>query len=103
MPDLTYYLVYRDESRVETRGIFVMDAATGSAILWNHRLGEWTYDPDLVVRFLDDYRNGDRYENVDRAAAEGAAGPITGGSVLPEEATIVSILDEGLRRADESG
>lgn len=97
---LTYYVVYRDEGKTRPVGIFVMDVVTGAALLWDHRQRAWTYDPSLVVRFLDDYRNSDRYENVARSAVEGLAHTITGGGKLPDEHALTSILEEGRRGAE---
>ncbi|RLK25409.1 hypothetical protein DER29_3414 [Micromonospora sp. M71_S20] len=97
---LTYYVIYRDDAKARPAGIFVMDLATGSAILWNHRKAAWAYDPDLVLRFLDDYRNLDRYENVDRSAVEAVVREVTGGEGLPDEDSIALMLQVGLRPAE---
>ncbi|MGC5334855.1 hypothetical protein [Micromonospora sp. DT62] len=96
---LTYYVIYRDDAKARPAGIFIMDPATESAVLWNHRKAAWTYDPGLVLRFLDDYRNLDRYENVDRSAVEGVVQEVTGGECLPDEDSIALMLEEGLRSA----
>jgi hypothetical protein len=50
------------------------------------------YDPALVVRFLDDYRNFDRYHMVDRETAERATPQITGGEKVPDEEAIAWIF-----------
>ncbi|SCL52204.1 hypothetical protein [Micromonospora peucetia] len=97
---LTYYVIYRDDAKVRPAGIFVMDPVTEAAILWNHRQGAWTYDPSLVVRFLDDYRNLDRYENVDRSTVEGLVQEITGGASLPDDDSIMSMLQKGIQLAE---
>ncbi|MGC4809149.1 hypothetical protein ACLQ29_01290 [Micromonospora sp. DT228] len=72
-----------------------MDAGPGQAVLWDHRARSWAYDPDLVVRFLDDYRNVDRYKNVSRAAVEAVVEAVTGGEKLPDESSIRAIFREG--------
>jgi hypothetical protein len=97
---LSYYAVYRsDESRVPV-GLFVLDAGHGEALLWDHRRGSWAYDPDLVVRFLDDYRNIDRYENIARATAEQIASTVTGSPGLPDEAAFHLMLVSGAAGLD---
>lgn len=85
---MSYYLIYRTDEQDGPAGLFVMDAGLGQAILWDHRARAWAYDPDLVVRFLNDYRNLDRYKNVGRAAAEAVAVAVTGGERLPDETSI---------------
>ncbi|GAB3945277.1 hypothetical protein [Micromonospora vulcania] len=85
---LTYYAIYRMDEKGDPAGLFIMDVGFGQAILWDHRAQAWSYDPDLVVRFLDDYRNIDRYRTVDRATAEGVALAVTGGVSLPDEQAI---------------
>ncbi|MFC3504559.1 hypothetical protein ACFOOK_26825 [Micromonospora krabiensis] len=97
---LTYYVVYRNDERVEPGGIFVVDAETGDAILWDHRRATSTYEPGLVVRFLDDHRNLDRYETVARSDAEALSARITGGESLPDETTIRSLFRHGDLGAD---
>ncbi|WP_146604001.1 hypothetical protein [Micromonospora deserti] len=72
-----------------------MDVAKRAAILWNHRTGNWSYNPSLVVRFLDDYRNIDRYEEVERSVIEGLVEQITGGRPLPDEGVIRRMLEKG--------
>lgn len=62
-----------------------MDVGAGKAILWDHRSRGWAFDPGLVVRFVNDYRNIDRFETVDRATAENVAVTVTGGTALPDE------------------
>ncbi|MFG1839348.1 hypothetical protein ACGFH8_13025 [Micromonospora sp. NPDC049175] len=97
---LTYYAVYRsDENRVPA-GLFVLDAGRGEALLWDHRCGWWAYDPNLVVRFLDDYQNIDRYDNVDRAEAERIAPIVTGSPGLPDEAAFRLMLVNGAAGLD---
>lgn len=83
---MTYYVIYRnDEKEGGPAGLFVADVGTGNAILWDHRSGGWAFDPDLVARFVNDYRNGDRFEAVNRSTAESVAEAITGGSPLLDE------------------
>ncbi|MBQ1013546.1 hypothetical protein KBX53_21880 [Micromonospora sp. M51] len=83
---MTYYVIYRNDERVGgPAGLFVMDVGAGSAILWDHRSGRWAFDPALVVRFVNDYRNMDRFETVDRATAERVAETVSGGRALPDE------------------
>ena len=92
---LTYYAVFRmGDSRVPA-GLFVLDVRQGEALLWDHRRGSWAYDPGLVTRFLDDYRNFDRYENIDRAEAEQIALTVTGSPGLPDEAAFRLMLVNG--------
>jgi hypothetical protein len=69
-----------------------MDSGAGKAILWDHRARKWAVDTGLVVRFVDDHRNIDRYETVDRAEAEAVANVVTGGEVLPDEDRIRSLF-----------
>ncbi|MCG5468655.1 hypothetical protein LADH09A_002523 [Micromonospora sp. LAH09] len=92
---MSYYLIYRTDGQDGPAGVFVMDAGPGQAILWDHRARAWAYDPDLVVRFLNDYRNVDRYKNVDRGAAEAVAGAVTGGEKLPDERSIRAMFKTG--------
>ncbi|MFG1650717.1 hypothetical protein ACGFIE_12355 [Micromonospora sp. NPDC049275] len=72
-----------------------MDAGLGQAILWDHRVRAWAYDPGLVVRFLDDYRNADRYKSVSRADAAAVAVAVTGGIELPDETSIRAMFKDG--------
>ncbi|MET8465873.1 hypothetical protein ACFYPX_03850 [Micromonospora zamorensis] len=95
---MSYYVIYRTDEQGEPAGLFVMDAGLGQAILWDHRARAWACDPGLVVRFLDDYRNVDRYKNVGRAAAEAVAEAVTGGEKLPDERSIRAMF-----KADSSG
>jgi hypothetical protein len=97
---LTYYVVYRDDAKARPVGIFVMDPHAEAAILWNHRQGAWTYDPGLVLRYLNDYRNLDKYENVDRSTVEGMVEDVTGGEGLPDEDSIRLMLQQGLRSTE---
>ncbi|MET8119056.1 hypothetical protein [Micromonospora sp. NPDC005189] len=86
---MTYYVIYRNDERVGgPAGLFVMDVGVGKAILWDHRRRDWAFDPDLVVRFVNDLRNLDRYETVDRSTAESVAEIVTGGTALPNEEAI---------------
>ncbi|MEU7798052.1 hypothetical protein AB0J14_19785 [Micromonospora arborensis] len=92
---LSYYLLYRTDQSTVPAGLFVVDASQGEALLWDHRRGAWAYDPGLVTRFLDDYRNVDRYENVDRMRAEQVAQAITGVPELPDETAFHMMLASG--------
>ncbi|MGC4876272.1 hypothetical protein ACLQ26_08425 [Micromonospora sp. DT43] len=93
---MSYYVIYRnDDVQGGPAGIFVMDAGLGQAILWDHRARAWAYDPGLVVRFLDDYRNADRYKNVSRADAVAVAAAVTGGAELPDETSIRAMFKDG--------
>jgi (2Fe-2S) ferredoxin len=90
---LTYYVIYRNDERAGgPAGLFVMDSGVGKAILWDHRAREWAVDTGLVVRFVDDYRNIDRYETVERAEAEAVAEVVTGGGRLPDEDRIHALF-----------
>ncbi|MEU8422834.1 hypothetical protein AB0C15_18345 [Micromonospora sp. NPDC048835] len=93
---MTYYVIYRNDERLGgPAGIFVMDVGTGNAILWDHRSGRWAFDPALVVRFVNDDRNVDRFETVDRAIAERVAETVSGGSALPDEGGIRAMFAPG--------
>ncbi|MEU5912960.1 hypothetical protein [Micromonospora sp. NPDC047527] len=93
---MTYYVIYRNDERVGgPAGLFVMDVGVGDAILWDHRSRGWAFDPSLVVRFVNDHRNADRYETVDRATAESVAETVTGGTALPDEAGIRAMFVAG--------
>ncbi|WP_433129725.1 hypothetical protein ACQPWW_05420 [Micromonospora sp. CA-240977] len=92
---LTYYAIYRsDDSRVPA-GLFVLEVGYGRALLWDHRCGSWAFDPGLVMRFLNDHRNVDRYDTVDRAEAERIAVVVTGSPALPDEETFHLMLANG--------
>ncbi|MDG4820928.1 hypothetical protein O7635_03555 [Asanoa sp. WMMD1127] len=84
----SYYVVYGRRDREQAAGVFVMDVGPGDALLWDHKLKAWSYNPALVVGFLDDDRNDDRWASVDRAEAERIALGVTGGEELPDEETI---------------
>ncbi|WP_433129723.1 hypothetical protein ACQPWW_05415 [Micromonospora sp. CA-240977] len=88
-------MIYRTDEQERPAGIFVMDAGTGQAVLWDHRARAWAYDPNLVVRFLDDYRNMDRYKNVSRPAVEAVVEAVTGGEKLPDESSIRAMFRDG--------
>ncbi|WP_327042710.1 hypothetical protein OG400_11375 [Micromonospora ureilytica] len=92
---MSYYVIYRIDEQSGPAGLFVMDAGPGQAILWDHRARAWAYDPRLVVRFLDDYRNADRYKNVSRADAEAVVEVVTGGEALPDESSIRAMFERG--------
>jgi hypothetical protein len=97
---LTYYVIYRNDERAGgPAGLFVMDVGEGKAILWDHRSGGWAFDPALVVRFVNDYRNADRYETVDRATAERVAETVSGGAALPDEEGIRALFALGVGAA----
>ncbi|GLZ57562.1 hypothetical protein [Micromonospora sp. NBRC 107095] len=92
---MSYYVIYRTDEQSEPAGLFVMDVGVGQAVLWDHRARAWAYDPGLVVRFLDDYRNADRYNNVSRADAEAVVEAVTGGEKLPDEGAIRAMFEDG--------
>ncbi|MBQ1029974.1 hypothetical protein ABZ388_13885 [Micromonospora parva] len=92
---MSYYVIYRTDEQSEPAGLFVMDVGVGQAVLWDHRARAWAYDPGLVVRFLDDYRNADRYNNVSRADAEAVVEAVTGGEKLPDEGSIRAMFQGG--------
>ncbi|MEU4339172.1 hypothetical protein AB0F59_31755 [Micromonospora lupini] len=93
---LTYYVIYRNDERLGgPAGLFVMDSGAGKAILWDHRAREWAVDTGLVLRFVNDHRNIDRYETVDRRAAESVAEVVTGGRSLPGEDSILDLFAAG--------
>ncbi|MFY1626785.1 hypothetical protein ACN268_26845 [Micromonospora sp. WMMD735] len=89
---LTYYVLFRSAETADPVGIFVVDAVTGHALLWDHRRRSWTYNPDLVARFLDDHRNFGRYREVDRSVADRAAVDVSGGQTLPDVDAIERIF-----------
>ncbi|MET7666516.1 hypothetical protein [Micromonospora luteifusca] len=92
---LSYYLFYRTDQSTVPAGLFVVGASQGEALLWDHRRGTWAYDPGLVTRFLNDYRNFDRCENVDRMRAEQVVQAITGVPALPDETAFHTMLASG--------
>ncbi|WP_141714689.1 hypothetical protein [Micromonospora mirobrigensis] len=94
---LSYYVIYRNEDRADPAGMIIMDVATGDAILWDQREHAWVYNPALVIRFLDDYRNFDRVTSVDRSSAEVVVRGITGGAPLPEEELARAIFQRSRR------
>ncbi|WP_128763509.1 hypothetical protein [Micromonospora sp. MW-13] len=91
---MTYYAVFRADEKGEAAGLLLMDIDSGDALVWNNRLQEWTYDPALAARFLDDHRNFGRYQEVEAAEARRIAERITGGS-LPGEADVVNLFRQG--------
>ncbi|MER7889173.1 hypothetical protein ABTX15_05045 [Micromonospora sp. NPDC094482] len=100
---LAYYLICPESAEESPRGIFVMDVRSGGAILWNHRGRSWVYDPGLVTRFLDDYRNADRYQSVERQVVQGFVRDITGQTALPDEAAFRAMLAGGAGHQRASG
>ncbi|MEV6771272.1 hypothetical protein AB0N05_21895 [Nocardia sp. NPDC051030] len=50
--------------------IFVTTSESDDALVWAQRIQMWQYDPARAIRFTTDYKNDDRWEIVDRAAAE---------------------------------
>ncbi|WP_234587719.1 hypothetical protein [Micromonospora sp. MH99] len=83
---MTYYVIYRNDERTGgPAGLFVMSSDAGKALLWDHRVGDWVVDTDLVLRFINNLGNIDRFETVDRAQAESVADVVTGGRALPDE------------------
>lgn len=86
---LSYYAIYENDTTERPRGIFLLDNRTGDGMLWNHMNKAWRYDPGLIIQFLDDYRNQERFKTVDRATAEEVTLEVTGGKeALPDEETI---------------
>ncbi|WP_320069068.1 hypothetical protein [Micromonospora sp. RTGN7] len=94
---MTYYAIFRAAEKGEAAGLLLMDVDSGDALIWNNRLQEWTYDPGLAVRFLDDHRNFSRYREVEAAEARRIAERVTGGA-LPGEAEVVNIFRQGNSR-----
>ncbi|MFF3854255.1 hypothetical protein [Micromonospora sp. NPDC002575] len=88
---LTYYVIYRDEDEGDPAGIFIVDPLKGRALVWNHRLEGWSYDPGLAFRFLEDYRNVDRYREVDESRARQVALAVTGAE-MPGESEVATIF-----------
>jgi hypothetical protein len=77
------------EKRVEIgrpRGLFVVDMVNNHYVLWDHRAKGWVYDGAIVLRFLENPDNIDRFELVSRERAVEIAPSITGES-LPDEDT----------------
>ncbi|MET8230182.1 hypothetical protein ABZS77_05815 [Micromonospora sp. NPDC005298] len=94
---MIYHVTYRNDERIGgPAGLFVTDGGPGNAILWDHRSREWAFDPGLVVRFVNDHRNVDRFDTVDRTTAERVAEVVTGGAVLPGEEEIRSMFPSGV-------
>lgn len=85
---LEYFATYRNGTTQPPTGIIVAEAAQGDFLIWDHRARAWVYDPALAVRYLDDHRNLDKYQNVDRETAERIVPGITGGEKLPDEDSI---------------
>ncbi|MGW5514221.1 hypothetical protein [Nocardia africana] len=50
--------------------MFVTTGGSNDALVWNQAIQSWQYDPARVREFTSDHRNWDRYEPVDRSAAE---------------------------------
>ena len=88
----SYYAIYNIRDKAQPAGLFVMDVGAGHALLWDHKAKAWSYNPALVVRFLDDDRNEDRWASVNRSSAEGIALRVTEGEALPDEETIAWIF-----------
>ncbi|MGX1778401.1 hypothetical protein ACWIGW_40285 [Nocardia brasiliensis] len=57
------------------------------SLVWNQGIQAWQYDPGRVIRFITDYKNDERYELVDRKAAEEFSRQLSddGSSELPSE------------------
>jgi hypothetical protein len=90
---LSYYAIYKHDTTEHPTepptGIAFLDNGTGDGMIWDHMQKAWVYDPGLIIRFLDDYRNQDRFKTVDRATAEAVTLEVTGGKEgLPDEETI---------------
>src|SRR5690349_15838308 len=90
---LSYYAIYKhdmaDRSTEPPTGIALLDNGTGDGMIWDHLQKAWIYDPGLIVRFLDDHRNWDRVEEIQREKAEAVTLEVTGGKEgLPDEETI---------------
>jgi hypothetical protein len=87
---LSYYALYREEAgKGPPGGIIITDERTGDALLWSHRERAWSYDPDLVDRWLGDPDNWDRFKPVNRAEAEIVTMVVTRAQeALPDEDTI---------------
>jgi hypothetical protein len=88
----TYYVIYRTEEKTTPTGVFVRQQGKGHDLIWDHRAKAWVYDPELVARFLGDYDEEDRYQEVDRETAERITPGVTGGEGLPDEETIAWIF-----------
>jgi hypothetical protein len=85
---LTYYIIYKSETDRTPAGIIVRGRGGVDALIWNHRLGAWQYNPRTAVDFLGNDENWDSYEAVPREVAERVAPQVTGGEELPDEDTI---------------
>jgi hypothetical protein len=86
---LSYYAIYDHDTRERARGIALLDNRTGDGMIWDHLQKAWVYNPELIVRFLDDHRNWDRVEEIGREKAEEVTLQVTEGKeALPDEETI---------------
>ncbi|MFF2552673.1 hypothetical protein ACFVUS_16830 [Nocardia sp. NPDC058058] len=69
--------------------VFVTTDKSDDALVWAQRIQMWQYDPGRVIGFINDFRNDDRWELVDRGAAEefsrGLAVVGSSASELPSE------------------
>ncbi|MFC7547927.1 hypothetical protein [Plantactinospora sp. GCM10030261] len=82
----SYYVLYWDEvGSGPPAGVIARDPRTGDALIWSHIQQAWQYAPRTAIEFLNDYRNLDRYEPIDRETAERVALSITGTEPLPDE------------------
>ncbi|MFC8846239.1 MULTISPECIES: hypothetical protein [unclassified Micromonospora] len=77
-----------------------MDPIEGRALIWNHRLGGWSYDPGLAFRFLEDYRNLDRCREVDEPRGRQVALAVTGAELPGKDEVTALFKREGDRGAD---
>jgi hypothetical protein len=96
---LAYYAVYdEDVSKPPPTGIFVLDPRKQDAMYWSHEAMAWQYNPRFIIGFLDDERNWEKYEPVERATAERITAELTKATAgfvqqLPDEATIYWIFE----------
>ncbi|EEP73476.1 hypothetical protein MCAG_03803 [Micromonospora sp. ATCC 39149] len=85
----TYYAIYKNEIEGDPVGMFILDPSKGRALIWNHRIKAWSYEPGLDFRSLEDCRNVDRYREIDESEARQVALAVTGGD-LPGEGQVVA-------------
>jgi hypothetical protein len=91
-----YHAVFQTHLEEAPAGLIVEESVGGPlrAVIWNHRLKAWTFNPTAAARFLrhDDYE--DRRQRVDRTRAEEIARNL--GTELPSEEELHRICEEGV-------
>jgi hypothetical protein len=93
-----YYALFRTSKTEAPVGLITRERSTGPlrAVLWNHRLREWTFSPEIAAPILYDDQNSDRFERVDRPQAEEIARSL--GTELPTETELHQIIEQALAK-----